>query len=104
MTTAVVIGGGSGIGAAVSSFWVVVHPFPNSVDQLNDPLRHIVSGCGFASKQDGARCVVDFDICFESVVQINGVESAQQLAFVFVNAFDLYIKQGFWIQADLQTV
>ena len=64
--------------------------------------RHVVGGCGFTGKDEDARLPVEIRVFQDFVVAVDDVHQIQCLAFVFVDAFDLNVKQRVRVYFDAQ--
>ncbi|SCA39400.1 Uncharacterised protein [Klebsiella quasipneumoniae] len=53
----------------------------------------VVSGCGFAGENHHSRHPVGLRVSLDTVIAGDHVQHIHQLAFVFVNALNLHIKQ-----------
>src|SRR6056300_101010 len=61
----------------------------------------MVTRCCLGSKDENAGWYFQFRVLQQPAIQRKDVQKIEVLPFVFVQSFDLYIKEGIWI--DLQT-
>ena len=73
---------------------VVIDQVGNLINQLDDRLGPHIAGGGLGAENDGARRHVAFPILLDAEIQIQHIEGIHELPLVFVEAFDLHVKDG----------
>ncbi len=74
---------------------IAVDDVGHVVDQLDDLLRHLVTGGRLAAEQDAAVAPVLLQVtAVNAVVEMDHVQHVEQLALVLVDALDLHVEQG----------
>ena len=86
----------------VADAFVVVDGFRYVVNQADDFFRHVVGGCGFTGKDEDRGCQSKSGFSRILVVAVDDVHHVQRLALVFVDAFDLDVKQRVRVNLDAQ--
>ncbi len=77
---------------------VVVDDFGHRMDQGDDALGCDVAGGRLAAEDDGTRDHVITLSRTQAIVAGDDPQYIEQLTLVFVNSFDLYVKQGLGIE------
>jgi hypothetical protein len=62
------------------------------VAELDDELGEVVSGCGLAGEEEGARREVELRVLVQAIVEHDDVQRVQQLPLVFEDAIDLRVE------------
>ena len=76
---------------------VFVYDGRHVINQTDDLFGHPITRRGFTTKNNGARRDAFFTAAY-AVVQCDDVQDIEQLAFVFVYALNLHIKQTVYIE------
>src|SRR5215469_15138571 len=67
------------------------------IDQFYYQLGEVISGCRLASKEEGARRHFDTRIFAYPIVENDDAQRIEQLSLVFVDALDLAVEDGVWV-------
>src|SRR5215472_8969734 len=74
------------------NFGAVVDGIGQIVNELDDELRQAVAGSRFPRKKESTRPYLCVGILQQSIVEHHDAKRVQELAFVFVNTFDLAVE------------
>ena len=77
---------------AIAHIRVSIHHISDGGDEFDDPLRHVVSRCGFAPKDEGAPGHILIWILLQAMVEGDDVQHVEVLPLVFVDALHLDVK------------
>ena len=83
---------------------IVVDDVRHVVDEVDDFLRRVVGACCFTGEDEDARHPFAMRVFQDLVVTADDVQHVQELPLVFVDALDLYVKEGFGVHFDAEFV
>ena len=83
---------------------IVVDDVRHVVDEVDDFLRRVVGACCFTGEDEDARHPFTMRVFQDLVVAADDVQHVQELPLVFVDALDLYVKEGFGVHFDAEFV
>ena len=79
---------------------IVVYQVSNRVDELDNRLGANITRCGLCTKDDSACWDISKAIFLNTEVKVQNVERVHELALVLVEALNLHVKDGFWINLN----
>ena len=77
---------------------VVIDPFSNGVDELDDCFRPSVARCGFCAEYEGSWRRIEARVFYEPVVKVHDVENVQELSLVLVETLYLHVENRICVQ------